>query len=660
MQEVATNKNAVKINFLSLLIIFVTFVVHFVFLENGYDYANQPKGAVIQISALLFLIFFLIQKIWQKDYRIKTNNLLLYFTIFIVWMLITYFYAVNKYHVLYDFGGWFASLIFIFLIINVFSKKKEASYLLYTIYIASFLCSLFGILQFYFNIQLIYQAMPPASFFANKNMASHITIISIPIGIVSVFKYQDIRKKIFFALTSALMFVFLVYANSRAAWLSFAVELTIIFIVLIKKKLLRIDKKQLLPILMFLLIILFMISLSDKYKKKNLINFNYIDKVKSITEIKTNSQIQQRLILWGNTLKMIKDNFLFGVGKGNFAIRFTPYNASLYSTRTIVHDVELIQVQASHNDFLQMFSEIGFIGISFSFLLIISFLKAIISLIGSKDLKVSYTFIGILSGTIGILTNSIFSFPFQLFTPIFLFSLYIAITSIYYNKNKEHHIHKSSLIALTIILVPLFLWAVKFHIGNTKFQTKLLEAQQDLFKNNIIGGLEHAKETTEANPYDIQGCFVEGVIYLRLGNFQKAHSIFSKVLEVHPYSTITLLQLSLLYMKMRDYKKAKEVLDTLLLYKPTSVKVRHLSFQNYLKLSKPNEAIRELRIANRLDPNNLIVLKSLGNFHSSYKEYRQAEMYYEKCLSLNKNNMECQKGLRKAQIGLRRGVKPFR
>ncbi len=67
---------------------------------------------------------------------------------------------------------------------------------------------------------------------------------------------------------------------------------------------------------------------------------------------------QERVLIWRNTLKMIADNPILGVGAGNWQIHFPQY-----SLEGIWRCDELnVTFQRPHNDFLWVWSELGIIG----------------------------------------------------------------------------------------------------------------------------------------------------------------------------------------------------------------------------------------------------------------------------------------------------------
>ena len=626
-------------NYLNFIVIFTIFVSPFIFITNAHNFAHHPKAAFIQITSLLLLIALLFKKLIKKDFSFEISPILLPFFLFLSWMLLSFFYAKNRYLALFHSAYWVAPFIFFFVITNLFREEKYGLYLLYAIFFAGFLSSFFGILQFLFDINIVDQAIPPASFFANKNMAVHFTILTIPIGVVSFFHYQDRKRINFFAITSSLMFVFLLYTRTRAGWLSFSFELLVILFVLIKTKKLALNNRdKIIALFISALIIFFMISLDSSEKKSS-----YIDTAKSVTDLELNTNIQSRFTVWGNSINMIKDNFLLGVGMGNYVIFSAKYNASIYSKRIIASKgVDGVEVVNIHNDFLHIFAHLGFIGILLFLFFIVTFLKALVHLVFKRE---DLIFAGILASVVGIFINSLFSFPFELPIPIFIFIVYVAVTSIFYSKNKKYKLPSIFVFIAVFILIPFSVYAFNFHFKNMQFEKKIYKMKRLSYFKKWYLLLEESKEAITLNPYSEKGFFFKGVACSRLKKRECAYAAFYKILATYPNYTSAFLNIATMFGQDGSYIKAEHLYKKILEFKPTSIKAHYNLAITYMMKNEPNKAIKEFLITHKLDPKNIEVLRDLGQFYKRYGYFDEAKRYFKKCLAMNKNESYCKQEL---------------
>jgi O-antigen ligase len=92
----------------------------------------------------------------------------------------------------------------------------------------------------------------------------------------------------------------------------------------------------------------------------------YVDR---ITEI--NQRAGHRFYIWSVGMKMITNNFLLGVGSGNFAVAFPKYAGSISAHRGVV----------AHNSFISVFGELGIVGLSLFILLFYSHFKDLLTFI---------------------------------------------------------------------------------------------------------------------------------------------------------------------------------------------------------------------------------------------------------------------------------------
>ena len=108
---------------------------------------------------------------------------------------------------------------------------------------------------------------------------------------------------------------------------------------------------------------------------------------------------------------MIKDHFWVGVGLGNHKIHYPPYHHRV--TPEISYRVQF-QLAHVHNDYLQVFAELGLIGVILLGWLFYLFFKTIVHLhLTATSHYVHFRLIGIEVAIVGLLVNAFFSSPFR-------------------------------------------------------------------------------------------------------------------------------------------------------------------------------------------------------------------------------------------------------
>jgi O-antigen ligase len=151
---------------------------------------------------------------------------------------------------------------------------------------------------------------------------------------------NQIEKSLFLFIFSFIALVALFFTFSRTAWLALALGLVSLFITLIVKK----DRwivGRFLVLMFFTLTMVFIVA----YPYRELV----LTRVSNNTRLEQKS-IQERELYLSQAQKIIKDNWIFGVGVGNYTIALKSYNIPAKTVWSY---------QPVHNVFLLLWAESG-------------------------------------------------------------------------------------------------------------------------------------------------------------------------------------------------------------------------------------------------------------------------------------------------------------
>lgn len=162
-------------------------------------------------------------------------------------------------------------------------------------------------------------------------------------------------ENIFILVTISFSTIALFFSFSRAAWLSLSVGFFSFFIILIIQK----KKKELKKLFLYSCILVFLFTIPAVIYSDLILT-----RVSGGTRLE-NRSIDERTELVQDAKGIIKDNFLFGVGMGNY---------TMYTAENISKNQPSYFYQPVHNVFLLVWSEIGIFGLSFFVLLFSYFL----------------------------------------------------------------------------------------------------------------------------------------------------------------------------------------------------------------------------------------------------------------------------------------------
>jgi len=112
---------------------------------------------------------------------------------------------------------------------------------------------------------------------------------------------------------------------------------------------------------------------------------------------------------------------------------------------------------------------------------------------------------------------------------------------------------------------------------------------------------EYFKKSIELNPNWWTHYNNLGVVMERKGNLEKAKEYYQKSIETGNYY-LAYENLGQIYLKTKDYQTANEFLNKIIPFFPTSVNLHRLYAISLYQSGKPQEALREIRIALSLEP----------------------------------------------------------
>ncbi|MBI3019487.1 MAG: O-antigen ligase family protein [Deltaproteobacteria bacterium] len=229
----------------------------------------------------------------------------------------------------------------------------------------AFMICLISIIYRSFGVDLLFLSQRPplssATFGNYKFAGEYLTpLIFWSLGLFCSEK-KKWEKRIFLFLTLFFIFSLFFIYNSRAsiiALLSLLPLLSIIFFSDIK----NIFYNRKLKIAAALILLIFL-SFSIWFSQATQQGRHTLGVLKTIVK-PTYSTNEQRLTIWNNTLHMGKDHLWRGVGMGNFNLVYPLYESREDRYYMPVDNEWELFVRQTHNEYLQLFSELGLFGMA--------------------------------------------------------------------------------------------------------------------------------------------------------------------------------------------------------------------------------------------------------------------------------------------------------
>jgi len=243
------------------------------------------------------------------------------------------------------------------------------------------------------------------------------------------------------------------------------------------------------------------------------------------------SSYRHRIVLWKSSIKMFKDNPLFGVGSGNFIVFIPKY--FLEEEKNDNFDIS----PYAHNDYLEILAENGIIGF-------ILFMISLYILFKESDDNISiilYSFF----------TLAMFTMTRQMAGAIFLISIALCL------EGRDSKIIKLNFFEKTEV----FLVFIAFFIGSimTFFSMYYTNKGYSFLENGKIQAASKAFEKSlKFRKANTPVLISLSDIYFKNKEKEKALLFAEKVYKLEPYRRTNLYNLGNIYASVGDFIKAKK------------------------------------------------------------------------------------------------------
>jgi O-antigen ligase len=412
------------IPFILISLYFFSFLIQEIVLANLAWDRKYPQLAFISIINLCsFIYFFKINKLYEFFLISKKNNLLKAYSIFLIFCFISILNSENiseSIIVLSSYITYFLSFLFIYFNSILIGKKRFIKSVI-TLLFAAILIESFAVIYSAINIKFLDQGLVERTldirgFSGNINITAFSIVLKIPVLMYLIFRNSN--KYILFMsyLILFLSFCSVLILLSRGALVSLIV-IHAIFIFL-KFRILNFKKA-----LFYLLVIVSSYLVSENiFLSQN--NNQILERVTSINPNSTDDSISDRLRYYSHAVESIKKHPLTGIGVGNWKLKSVYYDAKNMPSYTVPLHV--------HNDFLQVFAEIGILGfLAYLYLFLTPIILSFIKYLKNKNDDFNILIILMMSS---YFIDSFFNFPISRVISHMSF-VFILVLFININKN---------------------------------------------------------------------------------------------------------------------------------------------------------------------------------------------------------------------------------
>ncbi len=595
---------------------------------------SRPKLLGIELISFVLISIFLFKTLKENKFVYRSNNFVLAFFIFWVYITLRYTLASEKPLAFSELKRWTIALVMLYSVSVVDTKYYD---ILFTSFIfGSFLSILYGFLQ---HTGGIWRIQVPKldrvmSMFGNPIFFAVHIINFLPI----VFARSLLDKKIFSKFVYLFIFIFslitLYYTKTRAAFIGvFVASLLFMFLTVPSKKR-----------LLYLLVVFFTFLV-------------FIFLTKNIW-----TRQQAHFLIWRDSLKMWSSKPIFGIGLGRFHVEFV--NFASEQLRRIWPERQFI-INDAHNEYIQFLAENGIVGFILFTLTLYLLIKGVIKFLESNsyavllkkqkksqttlEYKTKILVICLLCSMVAVMVQNVFSVDLR----FMISNTYLFITAgfivgyISELKEKKLFFDNKFIRILSIILMLFVLGIISYyksavrilsvlHISKDGIKLKIdntggllgevikpyianykLKQEKDFFDEKILNAAETLKELEELkNKYPNEPKIYEKIawIYAKEKQFDKAVQTYLKVIELNPTAYAAYNNLGNIMFLTNNMQKAIEFYKKSIEINPNQIDARLNLGIAYYYQGKLNLAAEQFNEVLKLDPENekaIVYLKKM-------------------------------------------------
>ncbi len=618
---------AVEITLITLAVL-----VPLAFHPRCYTTFAPAKEFTFEALVIIGLMFWAIKIINREEIKFTPTPLNLPILSFIAICTLSLIWSDTFFTSLKELPHFLAGPLLYFIIVNNITSEKQINRIISAVLIVGAALGIYGIFQ-YNNIDFPFWVPVTGrnkvfGLFGNVGYFAGYVIIPLSLAIPLFFVSKNRNRKILLLIGILAMGITLIVTFTRSSYLALGVSLLFMFLLFLLsrgKSFIKENKKLFIFLLIVIILAVSLFIVPTPLNKPG----TAISQIKgriSTSQLTNDFSSSRRVTIWKCTWMMIKDHPILGSGIGTYKYNTLRYQAEFFEQGDNRSIYPYGFADKAHNEYLQLWAELGTIGLAiFLWLIIAYFIYGIRYLKREKNEQKQGIMIGLMGAVLALLVDCFFWFPLHLSSNLSLFWLFIGLTMVMgfeknaesVSKSKRNSIYKfQPVLYIVIILLAAFLCI------------------------------------TVARPFIARTCWYSGFKEVEKENWEKATDVYELALKWDPY-------IGGLYYDMGKIFMIRELYSTALKYFKESEKYFDLRGlpQNlaiiYLAKGETDNAITELKkaISYQLREETMPPLYSeLGNAYLKLGRYEPAEAAFKDALKIDPNFVMAHYGLAGAYL----------
>lgn len=634
---------------IELTIIALALLVPIAFHPRCITVFDPAKEFTFEVLVIVALMFWVLKIIDREEIRFTSTPLNLPILSFIAICVFSLIWSNSFFVSLKELPLFLAGPLLYFIIVNNIREEKQINRIIGVVIIVGAALGIYGILQ-YNNIDFSFWAPVGGRskiFGLSGNPGYFAGYLMLPLSLaISLFLVAKNRnRKILLLIGILLMGTTLIVTIARSSYAAFGLSLIFMFLLflLARGKRFIIDNRKIFIFLLIVIILAVSIFIIPNPLNKPGTIISEIKARISTTRLTNEFSSGRRMAIWKCTWMMIKDHPLLGSGIGTYKYNTLRYQAKFFEQGDNRSIYPYGVADKAHNEYIQLWAELGTIGLAiFLWLIIAYFIYGIRYLKREKDEQKQGIMIGMMGAVVAFLVDSFFWFPLHLSANLSLLWLFIGLTMVMgleknagsASKSKRNNIYKfKPALYIIVILLAAFLcitvarpfvartyWYYGNEEGNNQNYDKAIKRYESglkwdpylgaLYYNLGIVSMDHSTALTNFEKAVKNFDFLDlpqnlAVIYFAKGDLEKAINEFKRAISYQRREgTMPPLYSDLgnTYLKLARYEPAEIAFKEALKIDPNLVSAHYRLAEAYLRQNKVEEGLVELKKVIELAP----------------------------------------------------------
>lgn len=605
------------------LIVLVPIVLH----PRCIKVFDPAKDFTFEVLVIVALMFWVLKIIDREEIRFTSTPLNLPILSFIAICVFSLIWSNSFFVSLRELPLFLAGPLLYFIIVNNVREEKQINRIIGAVIIVGAALGIYGIFQ-YNDIDFSFWASTAGrhkifGLSGNPGYFAGYLIFPLSLAISLFLAAKNRNRKILLLIGILLMGTTLIVTIARSSYAAFGLSLIFMFLLFLLARVKRfiIDNRKIFIFLLIVIILAVSMFIIPTPLNKPGTAISQIKGSISITRLIDVFSSGRRAAIWKFTGMMIKDHPILGSGIGTFKYNDLRYQAKFFEQGDNRSIYPYGVADKAHNEYLQLWVELGTIGLAIFFWLIIAyFIYGIRYLKREKDEQKQGIMIGMMGAVVAFLVDSFFWFPLHLSANLSLLWLFIGLTMVMgleknagsASKSKRNNIYKfKPILYIIVIFLAAFLCI------------------------------------TVARPFVARTYWYYGNREVNNQNYDKAIKIYESGLKWDPYLGDLYYNLGIISMgpglyntALTNFEKSAKYFDFPEL--PQNIATIYLAKG---ELDKAIDSLKQAISYQRREGTMPPLYVDLGNAYSQLERYEPAEIAFKNALKINANYAVAHYGL---------------